>query len=120
MTEPVTTTFTTPPPHSNVASAPFFGSLPASPGANSLMPGVVDETLPSTPSSRTVSISPTVTTFEHFRPLVSQPVNFVTFSGCETSGLKCSNVDTVGEIDTVPLEGVLGNVSSTTPGIRLF
>src|SRR6476659_7679631 len=50
----------------------------------------------------------------------TKTVNNVTkFTGCETSGLKCnSSGKGTGEIDTVPLEGVLGNVSATAPGIR--
>jgi hypothetical protein len=46
--------------------------------------------------------------------------NVATFTGCETSGLKCQNGATEGTIVTAALDGVLGNVSATLPGIRLF
>ena len=41
------------------------------------------------------------------------------FTGCETAGLPCENAK-AGEIDTKVLAGTLGNVTATTPGIRLF
>jgi len=47
--------------------------------------------------------------------------NITKFTGCETSGLKCNSTGKgTGEIDTSALEGVLGNISATLPGIRLF
>jgi len=47
--------------------------------------------------------------------------NVTKFTGCEASGLKCNSTGKgTGEIDTVALEGVLGNISATLPGIRLF
>ena len=47
--------------------------------------------------------------------------NVTTFSGCEASGLKCNSTgDPEGTIKTAALEGVLGNVTATLPGIRLF
>jgi len=43
------------------------------------------------------------------------------FVGCETSGLKCNSAGKgTGEIETAKLDGVLGSVSATAPGIRLF
>jgi hypothetical protein len=43
------------------------------------------------------------------------------FTGCETSGLKCESTGAgEGNITTAKLDGVLGNVTATTPGIRLF
>jgi len=49
--------------------------------------------------------------------------NVTHFKECEASGLKCHSTSPVGvegEIITKSLEGVLGNVSATLPGIRLF
>jgi hypothetical protein len=47
--------------------------------------------------------------------------NVTTFTGCETSGLKCNSTgDPEGTIKTAALDGVLGNVTATLPGIRLF
>src|SRR6478672_8949551 len=47
--------------------------------------------------------------------------NVTTFTGCETSGLKCNSTgDPSGTIKTSALEGVLGNVTATLPGLRLF
>jgi len=47
--------------------------------------------------------------------------NVTKFVGCESGGLKCNSTGKgEGLIDTVPLEGVLGNVTATLPGIRLF
>jgi hypothetical protein len=47
--------------------------------------------------------------------------NVMTFTGCETGGLLChSSGDPGGTIKTAALDGVLGNVSATMPGIRLF
>jgi hypothetical protein len=47
--------------------------------------------------------------------------NIITFVGCETSGIPCkSSGGGAGEITTTKLDGVLGNVTATTPGIRLF
>jgi hypothetical protein len=47
--------------------------------------------------------------------------NVTTFTGCETSGLKCNSTgDPEGTIKTAALEGVLGNVTASLPGIRLF
>jgi hypothetical protein len=43
----------------------------------------------------------------------------VTFTGCESGGLPCQNEGS-GVIKTVPLEGVLGNISATVPGERVF
>src|SRR5947208_400941 len=44
-----------------------------------------------------------------------------TFNGCESSGLKCNSTgDAEGIIKTAKLDGVLGNVTATLPGIRLF
>jgi hypothetical protein len=52
----------------------------------------------------------------------TKTVNNVTaFTGCETSGLKCNSTGKgAGEITTAALDGVLGNVTATLPGIRLF
>jgi hypothetical protein len=47
--------------------------------------------------------------------------NVTTFTGCETSGLKCNSTgDPEGTIKTTALDGVLGNVTATLPAIRLF
>ena len=47
--------------------------------------------------------------------------NVTTFTGCLTAGLKCESAGQAeGVIVTAALEGSLGNVTSTTPGIRLF
>jgi len=47
--------------------------------------------------------------------------NVTTFTGCQTGGLPCNSTgDPEGTIKTAALEGVLGNVSATVPGIRLF
>ncbi len=47
--------------------------------------------------------------------------NITKFVGCEASGLKCNSAgETEGKIDTNTLEGVLGNVTSVLPGIRLY
>jgi len=46
--------------------------------------------------------------------------NVTTFTGCETGGLPCKSGATEGVIVTSALEGVLGNVSASLPGIRLF
>jgi len=46
--------------------------------------------------------------------------NVTTFTGCETGGLPCKSGATEGTIVTAALEGVLGNVTATLPGIRLF
>jgi hypothetical protein len=47
--------------------------------------------------------------------------NIAKFVGCETSELKCNSAGKgTGEIDTFKLDGVLGNVSATLPGIRVF
>jgi hypothetical protein len=46
--------------------------------------------------------------------------NVTTFTGCETSGFKCESGATEGVIVTNVLEGTLGNVTATLPGIRLF
>ena len=47
--------------------------------------------------------------------------NVTTFTGCETGGFPCNSTgDPSGTIKTTALEGVLGNVSATLPGIRLF
>jgi len=47
--------------------------------------------------------------------------NVTTFTGCETGGLPCKSTgDPEGTIKTSALEGVLGNVTATLPGIRLF
>jgi len=47
--------------------------------------------------------------------------NITEFTGCETSGLKCNSTGKgTGIIETAALEGVLGNVTATLPGIRLF
>jgi hypothetical protein len=43
-----------------------------------------------------------------------------TFTGCEASGFPCESGATEGTIATNVLEGVLGNVKSTVPGVRLF
>src|SRR6185312_4308531 len=44
-----------------------------------------------------------------------------TFTGCQTSELPCNSTgDPSGTIKTTALEGVLGNVTATLPGIRLF
>lgn len=47
--------------------------------------------------------------------------NLTKFTGCETGGLKCNSTGKgEGEIDTKLLEGKLGAISGTLPGIRLF
>jgi hypothetical protein len=47
--------------------------------------------------------------------------NVTTFTGCETGGTPCNSTgDPSGTIKTTALDGVLGNVSTTLPGIRLF
>jgi len=47
--------------------------------------------------------------------------NITTFTGCEASGFKCNSAgEAAGVIKTNVLEGVLGGVTTTTPGIRLF
>jgi hypothetical protein len=46
--------------------------------------------------------------------------NIPTFTGCETSGFKCQSGATEGVIITNSLEGVLGGITSTLPGVRLF
>jgi hypothetical protein len=44
-----------------------------------------------------------------------------TFTGCETGGFPChSTGDPEGTIKTASLEGALGNVTATLPGIRLY
>ena len=44
-----------------------------------------------------------------------------TFTGCETGGFPCNSTgDPSGTIKTAALDGVLGNVKRTLPGIRLF
>ncbi|HEY4426794.1 MAG TPA: hypothetical protein VGN08_01160 [Solirubrobacteraceae bacterium] len=43
-----------------------------------------------------------------------------TFTGCSSSELKCKSGTTEGVIVTKPLQGVLGGVTSTLPGVRLF
>jgi hypothetical protein len=46
--------------------------------------------------------------------------NVTTFTGCESSGFPCENAG-AGVIDTVTLQGTLGNVvAAKTPGLRLF
>jgi hypothetical protein len=47
--------------------------------------------------------------------------NIAIFEGCETTELKCNSAGKgTGIIETSKLDGVLGNVSATLPGIRLF
>jgi hypothetical protein len=47
--------------------------------------------------------------------------NLTKFTGCETGGLKCNSTGKgEGQIDTKILEGKLGAISATLPGIRLF
>jgi len=47
--------------------------------------------------------------------------NVATFKGCETSELPCASAgQPSGTIQTVKMDGVLGNVTATLPGIRLF
>jgi len=47
--------------------------------------------------------------------------NVTTFTGCETGGTPCNSTgDPSGTIKTTALEGVLGSISLTLPGIRLF
>jgi len=47
--------------------------------------------------------------------------NVAKFEECETSGLKCTTAgEATGNITTNNLDGVLGNVTATVPGIRLF
>ena len=45
--------------------------------------------------------------------------NVTTFTGCESGGFPCENSGS-GTIKTTALDGVLGNVTATLPGIRLF
>src|SRR5262249_14428530 len=45
----------------------------------------------------------------------------VTLTGCESSGLKCTSAGRgEGEIESNSLEGALGNVTGTLPGLRLY
>jgi hypothetical protein len=45
----------------------------------------------------------------------------VTFTGCETSGVKCTSPPAAeGTVKTVPLLGTLGNVTLTLPALRLY
>jgi hypothetical protein len=47
--------------------------------------------------------------------------NIAVFEECETGGLKCTSAgEATGVIKTAKLDGVLGNVSATLPGIRVF
>jgi len=47
--------------------------------------------------------------------------NVTTFKECETSELPCNSTgDPSGTIKTTALDGVLGNVTASLPGIRLF
>ena len=47
--------------------------------------------------------------------------NIATFEGCESSGLKCNSTGKgTGIIETAKLDDVLGNVTATVPGVRLF
>lgn len=46
--------------------------------------------------------------------------NITTFTGCETSGLKCESGATEGVIVTKVLQGTLGGITATLPGLRLF
>ena len=47
--------------------------------------------------------------------------NIATFEGCESSGLKCNSTGkATGIIETFKLDGVLGNVTATVPGVRVF
>ena len=47
--------------------------------------------------------------------------NIATFTGCETNELKCNSAgQPTGTIQTNKMDGVLGNVSATLPGVRLF
>jgi hypothetical protein len=44
-----------------------------------------------------------------------------TFTGCETGGFPCNSTgDPSGTIKTAALDGVLGNVKTTLPALRLF
>jgi hypothetical protein len=43
-----------------------------------------------------------------------------TFTGCETQGFKCQSGATEGVIVTNALKGVLGGITATLPGERLF
>jgi hypothetical protein len=45
--------------------------------------------------------------------------NKTNFTGCEVGGVPCQNAG-AGEINTKSLAGVLGGVTATSPGIRLF
>jgi len=47
--------------------------------------------------------------------------NITTFTGCEASGFKCNSAgEGEGVIKTKSLEGSLGGVTATLPGVRLF
>jgi hypothetical protein len=46
--------------------------------------------------------------------------NITTFTGCESGGFKCESGATEGVIITNVLEGHLGALNSTSPGVRLF
>ena len=47
--------------------------------------------------------------------------NLTTFTGCETSGFKCNSAGQgEGVIQTNTLEGTLGALTATLPGIRLY
>jgi hypothetical protein len=48
--------------------------------------------------------------------------NVTTFTGCESSGLKCKSATATeeGVIITEKLKGFLGGISATIPGIRLY
>jgi hypothetical protein len=46
--------------------------------------------------------------------------DITTFTGCESSSLKCESATTEGTIVTKTLDGVLGGITSSLPGVRLF
>jgi hypothetical protein len=46
--------------------------------------------------------------------------NVTTFTGCETQGFKCESGVTEGTIITKSLQGSLGALTATLPGLRLF
>jgi len=46
--------------------------------------------------------------------------NITTFVGCETQGFKCESGATEGVIVTKVLQGTLGGLTATLPGLRLY
>jgi hypothetical protein len=94
---------------STVASVPFTGT-----GESSFFEGKAGTKI-------------TCTTMPHFSGEVTGATEVanmqITVAGCETGGVECGkppNPESGGEITFQTLAGSLGNVTSTTPGVRLF